>query len=190
MPAGVRPLAFAALGMALGLGACGGGGGGSHAATAPARTTPTPTPRSTPLPRPAGVHDADPRAVRVIRGWVDAERRSDLARAASYFALPAVVANAGPPLLLRTRAAVRLWNASLPCGARLLEAVAYRAYTIARFRLTHRPGQRCDGTGGAASTAFKLRGGRIAQWVRVNDANPFQGAPRRASPNSPSPAAA
>ena len=186
MPAGVRPLALATLGMALGLGAC--GGGGSHAATAPARTATT-TPRSTPLPRPAGVHDADPRVVRVIRGWVDAERRSDLARAASYFALPAVVANAGPPLLLRTRAAVRLWNASLPCGARLLEAVAYRAYTIARFRLTHRPGQRCDGTGGTASTAFKLRGGRIAQWVRVNDANPFQGAPRRASPGSSSAAA-
>jgi hypothetical protein len=189
MTAGVRPLAFAALGLAMGLAACGGGGAKRQASTARTQTTTTTAPRTTRLPRPPGVHDADRRAVRVIRGWVDAERRSDLARAAAYFALPAVVANAGPPLLLRTRAAVRLWNASLPCGARLLEAVAFRGYTIARFRLTTRPGQRCDSTGGTASTAFKLRGGRIAQWVRVDDANPFQGAPRRAPPNSAVPAA-
>jgi hypothetical protein len=77
---------------------------------------------------------------------------------------------------------VRLWNASLPCGARLISAVAFRGYTIARFRLTQRPGQRCDGTGHTASTAFKLRRGLIAQWVRVDDRQPYQGAPPRASP--------
>jgi hypothetical protein len=169
------------------LAGCGGGqerGAGSTTAPPSSSTPRSPsTPNRTPPPlRRPGTRAADPRAVRVIRAWVDAERHSDMARAARYFALPAVVANGGPPQLLRTRAAVRLWNASLPCGARLVEAVAYRDYTIARFRLTERPGEHCDGTGNTASTAFKLRRGLIAQWVRVNDDQPYRGGPPRASP--------
>jgi hypothetical protein len=172
---------------ALALAGCGGGQHAASSSTPPGSSSTTPpsssTPRRTPPPlRRPGTRAADPAAVRVIRAWVDAERRSDMARAARYFSLPAVVANGGPPQLLRTRLAVRLWNASLPCGARLVEAVAYRGYTVARFRLTQRPGQRCDGTGDTASTAFKLRRGLIAQWVRVDDEQPFQAPPGRAAP--------
>jgi hypothetical protein len=176
---GVRVLAVAALVGAALIAGCGGGGG---AARRPAGTSSTAPAQAAP---PAGTRAADPAAVRVIRDWVDAERRSDMARAATYFDLPTVVANGGPPLVLRTRAAVRLWNSRLPCGARLLSAVAYQGYTIARFRLTARPGERCDGTGTTASTAFKLRHGRIAQWVRVNDAQPLQPPP----PSQPEPPA-
>jgi hypothetical protein len=177
MALGARWLGLLAVGMAL-------AGCGGAATTAPQRST------TTAPQRPAGTRAADPRAVGVIRGWVDAERRSDFAAAARYFALPALVANGGAPLVLRTRAAVRLWNSGLPCGARLLEAVGFRSYTIARFRLTDRPGSRCDATGKTASTAFKLRGGRIAQWVRVDDANPYRGSPRRPAPGAGTAAAA
>jgi hypothetical protein len=157
---------------------CGGGGhpGSSPAATSPSLSQPSRAPAPLRGPR---THRADPAAVRVIRAWVDAERRSDTADAARWFALPALVANGGEPLVLRTRAAVRLWNASLPCGAELVEAAAFRGFTIARFRLTRRPGQRCDAPGVTASTAFKLRRGRIAQWVRVDDRHPYRGAPSR-----------
>ncbi|MDQ6916012.1 MAG: hypothetical protein M3155_09420 [Actinomycetota bacterium] len=173
MTGGARWLRVGVLVGAVALAGCGGGTQHRAAATktAPRRDSPPP-----------GARSADPGAVRVIRAWVDAERRSDMARAARYFDLPAVVANGGPPLVLRTRAAVRLWNSGLPCGAQLIEAVALRGYVIARFRLTRRPGQRCDGTGQTASTAFKLRHGRIAQWVRVDDAHPYQGAPQRPVP--------
>src|SRR6266550_2579897 len=36
---------------------------------------------------------ADPAAVRVIRGWTDAQRASDVDRATSYFSVPALVEN-------------------------------------------------------------------------------------------------
>jgi hypothetical protein len=162
--------------MAAGVAGCGGGAGQPAAKTA-GQTQPSRPAAPSPLRSPH-TRAADPAAVRVIRGWVDAERRSDVAGAARYFALPAIVANGGDPLVLRTRAAVRLWNASLPCGARLVDAAAFRAFTIARFRLTQRPGQRCDAPGMTASTAFRLRRGRIAQWVRVDDRHPYRGAPR------------
>jgi hypothetical protein len=178
MAVGARSLSVGALVGVVALAGCGGGGAAKHRAAT--TTNGTTTPRQAPAP--AGARAADPASVRVIRGWVDAERRGDIAAAAGYFDLPALVANGGPPLVLRTRQAVRLWNSGLPCGARLLTATAFRGYVIARFRLTPRPGQRCDGTGLTASTAFKLRHGRIAQWVRVDDAHPYRGAPRRAAP--------
>src|SRR2546421_34658 len=66
---------------------------------------------------------ADPAAVRVIRGWTDAQRASDVERASSYFTVPALVEN-GTAQELDSRAAVRAFNASLPCGAVLLRTSA------------------------------------------------------------------
>jgi hypothetical protein len=171
---GVQGLLGTALAAAVA--GCGGGDAGTTSTTKPTRSQPARAPAPAPLRGPR-TRAPDPGAVRVIRAWVDAERRSDIARAARYFALPAVVVNGGPPLVLRTRAAVRLWNADLPCGARLVEAAAFRGVTIARFRLTQRPGQRCDALGDTASTAFRLRRGLISQWVRVDDRHPYRGAP-------------
>ena len=139
----------------LGLAACvlvaGCGGGGS---AKPARA-------------PAGLA---PRAgeVRVIRRWADTLRAGDTAGAARFFGVPLIVENGTPPQLLRSRAAVRAFNESLPCGARLLSTRRRDRYTIATFRLTNRPGGACGaGVGGTAATAFRLRGGRIVEWLRV-----------------------
>jgi hypothetical protein len=108
----------------------------------------------------------------VIRGWADALRAGHVAEAARRFAVPAVVANGGPLLSLQSRAAVEQFNRGLPCGARLLETERGEdSFVIATFRLTERPGRgSCEtGTGALARTAFLIREGRIAQWVRVAD---------------------
>jgi hypothetical protein len=112
---------------------------------------------------------ADPADVAVIKGWVDTLRAGDPAKAASYFAIPSVVQNGGPPLRIGDRRGAILFNESLPCGARLSRAVPHDGYTVATFRLTERPGPgRCGtGTGDRARVAFRLEEGKIVQWRRV-----------------------
>jgi hypothetical protein len=107
----------------------------------------------------------------VIRAWADTLRRGDVAGAATYFAVPSVVANGTPPIVLSTRAAVRAFNSSLPCGARLLRTSTSGRFTTAVFRLTERPGPgRCGaGTGETARTTFVIRDGKIDEWRRVPD---------------------
>lgn len=134
--------------------------------------------------------DAGPRAAPptkpedVIRAWADAQRANHIDAATRLFAVPSIVFNGGPPMSLRTRAQVRAFNSSLPCGARLLRTMRHASFVIATFRLTKRPGARCDGPGGTARTAFKIRKGKIAQWLRV----PESGSVPRANPLTPAPA--
>ncbi|MDQ6749139.1 MAG: hypothetical protein M3Z33_00050 [Actinomycetota bacterium] len=141
-----------------------------------------PTP---PGPAEESARPGDPAAVRVIRGWADAQRSSNLDKASSYFALPSLVSNGTPPVRLRTRRDVRRFNADLPCGAQVVKTAAAVGgrYTIATFRLVSRPGVRCDGTGAQARTAFEIRGGKIRGWVRVAD-RPSGQAP---APGAPTP---
>jgi hypothetical protein len=166
---------------------CGGSGAKSTSAgtTGGARTSPA---------QPSGPvleetrRPADPAAVRVIRGWTDAQRASNVDRATSYFALPALVENGTAPEQLPTRAAVRAFNAALPCGAVLLRtsAATQPGFTVATFRLVDRPGQRCDGTGNQARTAFGVRAGKIRAWVRIPD-HPQGGGSQGPQPTSPQP---
>jgi len=108
---------------------------------------------------------------RVIRAWADTLRRGDVTAAARFFAVPSVVANGTPPVVLSTRAEVRAFNSSLPCGARLLRTSSSGRFTTAVFRLTERPGPgRCGtGTGQTARTTFVIRDGKIDEWRRVAD---------------------
>jgi hypothetical protein len=116
---------------------------------------------------------ADPETVQVIKGWADELRAGDVAAASERFALPTVVQNGTPPLELTTRGEVEAFNRSLPCGARLTEAVAVDRFTIATFELTERPGPgECgSGVGETAKTAFVVRRGLITQWRRVVDSD-------------------
>jgi hypothetical protein len=131
---------------------------------------------------------ADPAAVRVIRGWTDAQRASDVERATSYFTVPALVEN-GTVQELDSRAAVRAFNAGLPCGAVLLRtsASARRGFTVATFRLVNRPGQRCDGIGNQARTAFEIHAGKIRGWVRLTDRRSQGGGAPQTAPTAPKP---
>jgi len=114
----------------------------------------------------------------VIRGWARALTAGKLDQAASYFALPALVANGTPPVRITSRAQARDFNELLPCGARVIATARHGAYTFATFRLTDRVGGDCGGgTGGIAATAFLIRDGKIVQWQRLPAPAPGQQAP-------------
>lgn len=120
-------------------------------------------------PRPAGIpSDADPGDVEVIEGWSSALREGDVDAAAAYFAIPSVAEN-GPLLRIRNRDDARLFNRSLPCGARLVRAQSQGDFTTATFELTERPGPGVcgPGTGGQAETAFVIEDGKITEWRRI-----------------------
>jgi hypothetical protein len=160
--------------LVLALAGCGDGGGGDPN---PDRFDLT-TPRQEPVPEGAGEagggesRPAPRRQVAVIRGWADALRGGDVARANTYFRVPSRVSNGGPPFELRSKAAVDLFNRTLPCGARLVSAeLRPDGFVLATFRLTERPGRgECGtGTGELAWTLFDVERGKIVQWLRAVD---------------------
>ena len=119
--------------------------------------------------------------VSVIRDWAQALSVGNLNKAASYFALPAIVENGTPPIRITDRAQAREFNELLPCGARLVGTSRHGAYLDATFRLTNRVGGDCGGgTGAIAATAFLIRDGKIAEWRRLP--NPGGG---QQPPNTP-----
>ena len=114
--------------------------------------------------------DAEAADVRVIEEWANTLRHGDVAEAARFFAIPSVAEN-GPTLIrIESITDARVFNASLPCGARLIGAEDEGEFTVATFRLTERPGPGvCGlGTGGTAQTAFVIEGAKIAEWRRVD----------------------
>ncbi len=164
----------AAVTAALALGACG-AGSSPHATTLaapPAATLTSPsTSSAVPIP-PSRGHSlpstASPQDV--IRAWADTLRHGQIASAARFFALPSVIANGTPPIELRTRADVRVFNQTLPCGAVLIStSPGPHGLVIAKLRLTERPGPgTCgSGVGQTAETAFRIRNGQIHEWLRL-----------------------
>jgi hypothetical protein len=125
---------------------------------------------------------ADADAVRVIEQWANELRAGDVQAASDRFAIPSIVQNGTPPLRLTDRNEVQAFNQSLPCGAKLTEAVSSGRFTIATFELTERPGPgECgSGVGETAKTAFVIHDGRISEWRRVVDQN--EGAPAETGP--------
>jgi len=123
---------------------------------------PPPAPRVRSLP-------ARPAEVALIRRWSDTLRAGRVREASRLFRVPSLAENGGGEIPLGSPAEVRLFNASLPCGAVLLSARRVAGgYTLAVFRLTDRPGGDCGaGTGQRAATAFGFNGGRISEWRRV-----------------------
>ena len=125
---------------------------------------------------------ADPDAVQVIKRWADELRAGDVIAASERFAIPSVVQNGTPAFRLTDRREVETFNRSLPCGAKLTEAISTGMFTIATFELTERPGLgECgNGVGETAKTAFVIRNGLITQWRRVVDID--QSAPANQGP--------
>ncbi len=165
MPDGRLAGALAAL--VLGVAACGGGGGPDRADVPRTPPEPSETPPDVTVPE-----EADPESVRVVRAWADTLRRGDVRGAARYFAVPSRVSNGTPAITLKSRAAARFFNRTLPCGAEVIGSEpAPHDFVYITFRLTERPGRgRCGaGTGGTARTAFRVRDGHITDWLRVPD---------------------
>lgn len=126
---------------------------------------------------------ADPAAVRVIRGWLAALRHGEIARAASYFAVPTRFQNGTPVMTLRTRFAVRVVVGDLPCGAVATRFQGAGRYTLVRFRLTERAHADCRGAAGhTTGGAILVSGGRIRAWYRLYDEDEIQPGPPQIDP--------
>jgi hypothetical protein len=169
MTASRRHGVFAALAAAALLVGC----GSSRDATTPGvhrSASPPPAVREAPAGPPRATTGRAPAdQVRVIRRWADLLRHGHVAAASRMFSVPVVVANPAPRFQLSTRAEVRFFNRTLPCGARLVDTERRGRYVVATFVLTERPGgSACGiGVGARAKTAFLIRGHRIVEWLRV-----------------------
>jgi hypothetical protein len=153
--------------MALAPAACDDGGSEGASSTAPSAASEADEPAGSQGDEIPG--GADPADAELIDRWASALRRGDIDGAARFFAIPSVAEN-GPALIRITdRDDARLFNASLPCGARLIDAAAEGHFVIATFRLTERPGPgSCGtGTGETAKTAFVIEEGKFVEWRRV-----------------------
>ena len=119
----------------------------------------------------------------VIRGWAQALTAGNLDKAASYFAVPAVIENGTPPVRITSRREARAFNELLPCGARLVATARHGAYTFATFRLTDRVGGDCGpGAGELAATAFLIHDHKIVEWRRLPDPGGGQQGPSTPTP--------
>ena len=110
----------------------------------------------------------DPGDVQVIDDWSSTLARGDVEAAAEFFAIPSVAENVVLIEIEDENDALR-FNASLPCGARLIHAETQGEFTTATFRLLERPGRgTCgDGVGETAQTSFVIEDSKIVEWRRV-----------------------
>ena len=114
---------------------------------------------------------------RVIRDWLLALERSDYGQAATYFARGALI-DQGRPFRLRNRAAARIFNATLPCRARLVKLDDEGRRVLASFRLSAGPGGPCDGV---VQVRFTFNAnGQFTEWRQLPGGNQGQEPPGQA----------
>ncbi len=164
---------------ALTIVACGGGDGGSKddGAAQVDDAAPLSAAPQAPLDLPAripleGAGAGDPAAIKVIRLWSEAVRRSDVDAASALWAVPSKVQNGTPVLTLASDREVRAFNSSLSCGSQLVSGLGAKGspFIVAVFKLTKRPGADCgSGIGNDARTAIRVRAGKIVEWYRLPD---------------------
>ena len=168
-------LPWAIAGVALVLAGCGGAADEPNRfdLTTPGVHTGDPVPTATAVetPPPEPVTAAEKR---VIKGWADSLRRGQVNAAADYFEVPSSVSNNEPGLVeLSSVEAVREFNRTLPCGAKLLRTRrGSDGFVVGVFRLTerkHAPSPCGQGVGAEAAVAFEITDGHIRTWVRVAD---------------------
>jgi hypothetical protein len=167
----VRGLSWIVPLLAVGVTAC----GSNDSARFSLRTPGTDDPVVREIQGSEKVHRGKPtkKEVSVIRGWADALRAGDVAKASAFFTIPSFVLDGTNPLRrLGDRKAIKEFNRALPCGAKLVKTVRGEgSFVIATFKLTERPGPGTCGTGvdHLATTAFLIERHRIVQWLRGPD---------------------
>jgi hypothetical protein len=104
----------------------------------------------------------------VARSWSAALDRNDNEAAGWLFADGATIVQNGELVLASHADAVR-WNASLPCGGKIV-SVSARGKTdvLVVFRLEERPEHRCDGPGARAAALLRVRDGKIVLWHQTD----------------------
>lgn len=154
----------AAIIVGVGLAACGSSSDGGDRAkgaapgTGPTKSTPSQT-------RPGSPSAAE---TKVVRQWAQTLARGDVEAASRLFTLPTTVQlqPQGQMVRLTTRKQVEAFNRVFPCSAELVRAKKVGPYVDALFKLG---GKGCDAPGASARTAFLIRGGMIARWLRLPD---------------------
>jgi hypothetical protein len=110
---------------------------------------------------------------RVIADWAAAVRRGKSGKAAAFFDLPAIVFQPGHTALqVNTPQIAEAFNASLPCGAKLLATNPDGRYVVATFVLVKRH-RACPGEGSLARVGFvfgdQRHPRRFTEWWQVPD---------------------
>jgi limonene-1,2-epoxide hydrolase len=106
-------------------------------------------------------------AEKAARAWSAALDASNNVAAANLFAQSAEIIQNGR-LVLRTRRDAVRWNASLPCGGRITRIIRQgKNQVLVVFRLTERPGHRCDAPGVDAAAIFRVENGKIVRWEQT-----------------------
>jgi hypothetical protein len=109
---------------------------------------------------------APPPPPAIVRAWSRALNANDNEAAAALFARGARVVQPGVDVRLTPKLALA-FNASLPCGGRIIRLRQHGERVVATFLLTERPGHRCDGPGQKAAALFVVRRGSIVRWQQV-----------------------
>jgi hypothetical protein len=98
----------------------------------------------------------------VVSSWTKALNAGDDDAAAGLFAKGAIIVQVGQQQVLADREDAVSFNASLPCGGRIVKQSVKGAEVTATFTLTRRPGHMCDDTGATAVSVFNIEDGKIA----------------------------
>jgi limonene-1,2-epoxide hydrolase len=114
----------------------------------------------------AAVAAPPPSPPAIVRQWSRALNHNDNAAAGALFAAGARVIQPGVDVPVSPRLAVA-FNASLPCGGKILKLTRSGAKVTATFVLTERPRHHCDAPGAKAAAVFTVRGGKIVRWEQV-----------------------
>jgi hypothetical protein len=116
-------------------------------------------PQPEPLPPP--VQRGAEYEERVIRGWLLALERDDYVHAAEFFA-PNALIDQGDPYRLKGQSDARIFNASLPCRAELVDVADEPGpRSLATFSLREGPGGECTGR---VKVRFTIVRGKFTVW--------------------------
>jgi hypothetical protein len=99
----------------------------------------------------------------LIRDWLMAVSNGDYGRAATFFA-PGAIIDQGRPFRLPNFEAAKLFNATLPCHARLTGLEDEGARVLATFRLLPGPGGPCKGR---VQVRYTIEDGRFTEWRQL-----------------------
>lgn len=116
-----------------------------------------------------GKHAASASPEQVVRAWNRALNDGNNERAADLFAKNAQIAQAGVTYRLKTREEATNWNATLPCGGRIVALTVAGTIVTATFLLTDRKTSTCDAPGQKANAAFTIEHGRITVWRQISE---------------------
>ena len=104
----------------------------------------------------------------VVHAWSKALDADDNERAAALFAPGAAVVQGGRLVYLKTHRQAFVWNARLPCAARIVSLRSKGSAVTATFRLRDRKSRRCgDPPGAEAIALFVVEHGKIVLWDQI-----------------------